>query len=90
MPNEFSNDCWFCRAGSMWPLEAMHPFLKKFSVFVPLTLSVESFRSMTSRNWGIFHPTVNRGFISILTWIGVAILISMLSLRLKQGIKAQK
>jgi len=74
----------------MWPLEAMDPILKKISLFFPLTLSVDAFRSITARNWGLSHPIVMQGFISILAWIFVSIFVSILSLKLKQGIKAKK
>jgi len=74
----------------MWPLEAMDPILKKISFFFPLTLSVDAFRSMTARNWGFFHPIVMQGFVSITVWIIVTILVSILSLKFKQGIKAKK
>jgi len=74
----------------MWPLEAMDPILKKISFFFPLTLSVDAFRSITARNWELSHPIVMQGFISITLWIFVTILISILSLKFKQGIKAKK
>jgi len=74
----------------MWPLEAMHPVLKKISYLFPLTLSIDAFRSITARNWGLSHPIVMQGFISILVWILITILVTMLSLKLKQGIKAKK
>ncbi|CAH1720756.1 ABC transporter G family member 23-like [Aphis gossypii] len=77
-------------SGIMWPLEAMDPILKKISLFFPLTLSVDSFRSITARNWELSHPIVMQGFISILAWIFVSIFVSILSLKLKQGIKAKK
>lgn len=77
-------------SGIMWPLEAMHPILNKISILFPLTLSIDAFRSITARNWGIFHPVVMQGFLSILIWIVLSISISMLSLKLKQGIKAKK
>ncbi|XP_001950287.1 ABC transporter G family member 23 [Acyrthosiphon pisum] len=77
-------------SGIMWPLEAMDPILKKISLFFPLTLSVDAFRSITARNWGLSHPIVMQGFISITLWIFVTILISILSLKFKQGIKAKK
>lgn len=74
----------------MWPLEAMDPILKKISYLFPLTLSVDAFRSITARNWGLSHPIVMQGYISIMIWIFVTILISILSLKFKQGIKAKK
>lgn len=77
-------------SGIMWPIEAMHPIMKKISIFFPLTLSVDAFRSMTTKNWGIFHPVIAKGFISIIVWIFIAALISILSLKFKQGIKAKK
>ncbi|XP_026822728.1 ABC transporter G family member 23-like [Rhopalosiphum maidis] len=77
-------------SGIMWPLEAMDPILKKISLFFPLTLSVDAFRSITARNWGLSHPIVMQGFISIVIWIFVTISVSILSLKLKQGIKAKK
>lgn len=77
-------------SGIMWPLEAMHPLLKNVTFLFPLTMSVEAFRCMTSRDWGMSHATVRQGFASILAWIAIAILICMLSLKFKHGIKAKK
>jgi ABC-type polysaccharide/polyol phosphate export permease len=74
----------------MWPIEGMNPYLKKVTMYLPLTKSIEAIRSLNARNWEISHPVVWQGFISILTWIVVAILITMLSLRLKHGIKAKR
>lgn len=76
--------------GIMWPLEAMHPVLKSITIFLPLTMSVDSLRSMTAKNWGFSYPIVRQGFISILIWIFAGVLVSILSLKLKQGIKAKK
>lgn len=77
-------------SGIMWPLEAMHPILKSITIFLPLTMSVDSLRSMTAKNWGLSHPIVRQGFISILIWIMAGVLVSILSLKLKQGIRAKK
>lgn len=74
----------------MWPLEAMHPVLKSVTAFLPLTMSIDSLRSMTARNWGFFHPVVRQGFVSILVWILAGVLAAILSLKLKQGIKAKR
>lgn len=74
----------------MWPVEAMHPMLKRVTNFLPLTLSVGAFRSMSARNWEITHPAVMEGFVSILVWIFAAILASVLSLKFRQGIKPKK
>lgn len=74
----------------MWPLEGMNVYLKKFTMFLPLTKSIEAIRSLNSRNFGISHPIVWEGFASILIWIVVAMLITMLSLKLKHGFKPKK
>lgn len=74
----------------MWPIEGMNPYLKKITMFLPLTKSIEAIRSLNGRNWGISHPVVWQGFASILTWIVAAILITILSLRLKHGLRAKK
>ncbi|XP_050423020.1 ABC transporter G family member 23-like [Adelges cooleyi] len=77
-------------SGIMWPFEGMQSVLKEISKFLPLTLSIDAFRSMTARNWGIFHPVVAKGFASILIWIFLAVGISILSLKFKQGLKSKK
>lgn len=76
--------------GVVWPVEAMNPFLKKISYILPLTLSVETFKSLIAKNRGLFHPEVIKGFASIFIWIFISILFSILSIKLKQGIKAKK
>lgn len=74
----------------MWPIEGMHPLMKKVTIFMPMTLSVDAFRSMSVRNWNLSNPVVYQGFISILLWIFAAVLITILSLKFKQGIKPKK
>lgn len=81
---------YFLCIGIMWPIEGMHPLMKKVTIFMPLTLSVDAFRSMSLRNWNLSHPKVYQGFISILLWIFAAVLITILSLKFKQGIKPKK
>ncbi|XP_053697536.1 ABC transporter G family member 20 [Sabethes cyaneus] len=71
--------------GIIWPIEGMHPLVKIFSVFLPLTKSTESLRSMLQRGWHIENPNVYIGFASTGTWIVIFLAISILLLKFKKG-----
>lgn len=55
-------------AGVIWPLEAMPDILRWFSYCLPLTLTCESLRSITSRGLDITHPKVWPGFAIVSGW----------------------
>ncbi|XP_058824504.1 ABC transporter G family member 20 [Topomyia yanbarensis] len=71
--------------GIIWPIEGMHPLMKIFSVFLPLTKSTESLRSMLQRGWHIQNPNVYIGFAATGTWIVIFLAISILLLKFKKG-----
>ncbi|KAF5278032.1 hypothetical protein FQA39_LY18412 [Lamprigera yunnana] len=63
--------------GLLWPIEAMHPLLKIFATFLPLTKPTESLRNVLHRNWGVYDPEVYLGICSISLWIVIFLLISV-------------
>lgn len=71
--------------GIIWPIEGMHPVVKIFSVFLPLTKSTESLRSILQRGWLISNPNVWIGFASTGIWIVIFLTISILLLKFKKG-----
>jgi ABC-type multidrug transport system permease subunit len=71
--------------GIIWPIEGMHPFLKAPALFLPLTKSTESLRSILQRGWRIGNPNVYAGFISTGIWILIFLTISILLLKFKKG-----
>ncbi|KAL1131056.1 hypothetical protein AAG570_012293 [Ranatra chinensis] len=56
-------------SGMIWPREGMHALLRSIAFLLPLTLTTESMRSILIRSWGITHPIVYNGFISVSSWI---------------------
>jgi ABC-type multidrug transport system permease subunit len=71
--------------GVIWPIEGMHPLLKYFATFLPLTKSTESLRSMLQRGWSITEEHVAQGFVSTMVWIVIFLTISILLLKFKKG-----
>uniref|UniRef100_A0A2M4AFI7 Putative abc transporter n=1 Tax=Anopheles triannulatus TaxID=58253 RepID=A0A2M4AFI7_9DIPT len=71
--------------GIIWPIEGMHPLVRIFSVFLPLTKSTESLRSILQRGWLIEDPNVYIGFASTAIWIVIFLTISILLLKFKKG-----
>ncbi|CAO1389625.1 unnamed protein product [Diamesa hyperborea] len=71
--------------GIIWPIEGMHPFLKFPALFLPLTKSTESLRSILQRGWPISNPNVYFGFVSTGIWIMIFLTTSILLLKFKKG-----
>lgn len=71
--------------GIIWPIEGMHPLLKAPALFLPLTKSTESLRSILQRGWQIENPNVYIGFASTGVWILIFLTISILLLKFKKG-----
>ncbi|KAI5701007.1 hypothetical protein M8J75_005216 [Diaphorina citri] len=73
----------------IWPLEGMHWILRSVGWALPLTLPTEAFRGISARNWPVTHPTVYKGFLSSLGWIGFFLLMTYSSVKLKKGLRAK-
>lgn len=71
--------------GIIWPIEGMHPLLKAPALFLPLTKSTESLRSILQRGWPIDDSQVYIGFISTGIWILIFLTFSILLLKFKKG-----
>ncbi|KAI5730321.1 hypothetical protein M8J76_012397 [Diaphorina citri] len=76
-------------SGMIWPLEGMHWILRSVGWALPLTLPTEAFRGISARNWPVTHPTVYKGFLSSLGWIGFFLLMTYSSVKLKKGLRAK-
>lgn len=72
--------------GLMWPTEGIHYLLRSISIYLPLTMSTESLRSLTAKGLGLQHPSVYLGFMSIFSWILVFTLVSFVMLKLKRDV----
>uniref|UniRef100_A0A1Y1KV25 ABC transporter domain-containing protein n=3 Tax=Photinus pyralis TaxID=7054 RepID=A0A1Y1KV25_PHOPY len=70
--------------GMLWPIEGMHPFLRFFTSFLPLTIPAESMRSVLQRGWGLSRPTVYNGLIVINVWALIFLGISYLGLKFRR------
>ncbi|XP_050534362.1 ABC transporter G family member 23-like [Daktulosphaira vitifoliae] len=74
-------------SGMIWPLEGMHWILRSIGWVLPITLSTESFRALSARNWSITHPTVYKGFLSASGWITVFMLITIIVVKKNNGLR---
>lgn len=71
--------------GIIWPIEGMHPGLRIFSYFLPLTKCVESLRKILQKGWFIDETDVYLGFVGISVWILIFMTLSILVLKFKKG-----
>lgn len=76
----------FLFAGIMWPVEAEHYLLKSVSSFIPLTLAVDATRGICAKNYSIFHPMVLKGFISIIGWGFVFLLVIYIVMKFNKNV----
>lgn len=71
--------------GIIWPMEGMYPLLQYVAIFLPLTKSTDSLRSITQRGWSITRPEVYGGFVSTGIWVLIFLTLSILLLKFKKG-----
>jgi ABC-type multidrug transport system permease subunit len=71
--------------GIIWPIEGMHPILQAITVYMPLTKSIESLRSIMQRGWEIDRHKVYMGYISTTVWIVIFLSLSLIVLKFKKG-----
>ncbi|KAF5281789.1 hypothetical protein FQR65_LT14536 [Abscondita terminalis] len=69
-------------SGLIWPIEAMHPWLKPFCTFFPLTKPTESLRFIMHRGWGFFYQDVYVGFLCLTAWSLVILSVNVFFLKL--------
>jgi len=74
-------------SGMIWPLEGMHYVLRSIGWILPITLSTESFRALSARDWSITHPTVYKGFLSASGWIAVFMLVTIIVVKKNNGLR---
>ncbi|RZF48692.1 hypothetical protein LSTR_LSTR011179 [Laodelphax striatellus] len=74
-------------SGMVWPMEGMHYVLRWMGWLLPLTLSTESFRAISARDWPFSHPSVWRGFVSQVFWIIYFLFVTFVIVKLKKGLR---
>ncbi|KAL1131052.1 hypothetical protein AAG570_012289 [Ranatra chinensis] len=77
----------FLFSGMIWPMEGMHYVLRTIGYVLPLTLSIESFRAMTTKAWSIDNPTVYVGFLSSFSWTLILTVITLLAVKLSRDLR---
>lgn len=75
-------------SGMIWPYQGMHYLLRAIGWFLPLTLTTEAFRSISTRAWSISHPVVYAGFISVIGWIFFFCISTVVIIKIKKGIRS--
>ncbi|KAF5281792.1 hypothetical protein FQR65_LT14539 [Abscondita terminalis] len=71
-------------SGLVWPTEGMHPWLKLFAVFFPLSKPTESLRFILHRGWTFLHQDVYFGFLSVSAWSVVFLLLSIITMEIQK------
>ncbi|KAF5281791.1 hypothetical protein FQR65_LT14538 [Abscondita terminalis] len=72
-------------SGLMWPIEGMHPWLKLFAVFFPLSKPTESLRFILHRGWTFLHQDVYLGFLSASAWSVIFLLLSITTMEIQKN-----
>ncbi|KAL1498316.1 hypothetical protein ABEB36_009132 [Hypothenemus hampei] len=54
--------------GIIWPIEAMPVFLRWFSLFLPCTLGIMSFRNVMTKGWNLWNFQVYNGIGLFMIW----------------------
>lgn len=68
-------------SGTVWPIEAMSPYLHAFAKMLPQTIPILSMRDMIARGWHISSWGVARGFLVSYLWVILFLLIATLIFR---------
>ncbi|KAK9499328.1 hypothetical protein O3M35_002381 [Rhynocoris fuscipes] len=76
-------------SGMVWPFEGMHYLLRAIGWCLPLTLTTDAFRSISSRSWGLNHPAVYAGFLSAIGWSLFFSLATYAIIKLKNGLRTK-
>ncbi|BES98766.1 ATP-Hypothetical protein cassette sub-family A ABC1 member [Nesidiocoris tenuis] len=76
----------FMLSGAIWPLEGMHYVMRYISMFLPVTSSVETYRSISARSWTITHPKVYGSLISLSIWTTVFAVMTAVMVKFR-GVK---
>jgi ABC-type polysaccharide/polyol phosphate export permease len=68
----------FITSGLFWPMEAITPTFRTIFSCTPLTLPLDSLRSLMTRGWSISNYNVFIGYIVSITYTFVISLINFL------------
>lgn len=83
------SDQLFASLGLLWPVEAQHNVLKKFTWMLPLTWIADAARGITAKSYPFTHPLVLRGFASAIAWNIIFASIIYFALRRQKGGKVK-
>ncbi|KAB0795144.1 hypothetical protein PPYR_11983 [Photinus pyralis] len=70
-------------SGTIWPTQCISPVLQGVSSIIPLTSAIESLRCIMIKGWGLNRPAVYKGFISLVIWITLLLITSMILMRVR-------
>lgn len=70
-------------SGIIWPIEGMPVVLQYIAYMLPCTLTSEAMRSIFTRGWPFSHPNVWPGYISLLGYILLYFLLTVLIQKFK-------
>lgn len=70
-------------SGVIWPLEGMPIALQYIAYGLPCTLTGEAMRSLFSRGWAFSHPNVWPGYVSLLGYMLLYFLLTVLIQKVK-------
>ncbi|XP_035707989.1 ABC transporter G family member 23-like isoform X2 [Folsomia candida] len=68
-------------ATGMFPLEMAPWIVRQLFVFLPITQMTKALRSICTKGWGITNPVVVTGFLPVLGWIAVSLVVIVLAER---------
>ena len=68
-------------SGIVWPIENMPIFLQSTCKLFPMTMPVQSLRSIVYRHWNIEYFEVYFGFVVSYVWIAIFIIITLILLK---------
>ncbi len=60
----------------LWPLESVPSLLQMLFYWNPLTVPIESMRSVMIRGWGSTHTTVLFGYLISITYSSIVFVIN--------------
>ncbi|KAK5638169.1 hypothetical protein RI129_012464 [Pyrocoelia pectoralis] len=73
-----------CMSAILWPIQGMVSALRPLAYALPLTLPIESMRSIMQQGWGLSNVMVYLGFITIILWSVFFVVVCHLLIRNKE------
>lgn len=69
--------------GAIWPLEGMHYVLRVIAIFLPITSSVEAYRSISVRSWSITYYQIYISLISLVVWTTIFAVLTIVMVKFR-------